>query len=179
MAKPGDDDSSSSGFSSDEEDETLAVSSVGGGPPPSRFDAAIDIQMDEEPTASLPDLEWQTVLANSVGCMPPCCVDLARPLLEASPPSHQYMKYTEAISHLLEHCPVEEGDESVINRYRALRSCVFAQFHRAFPIGWKNFSQWIDDTDAVEYQRKLFEVAPKDYWSVPLTLKYLRFLQGK
>lgn len=108
----------------------------------------------------------------------PCCVDAVQT-------AQTYDQFMAALAHLAEHWPAESEDNAVAQQedqaasYRALRAHLYGRFQRAFPLTAEMYAQWIDDTPSVSEQKKLYERAMGDYWSVPLTCGYLQFLHGK
>ncbi|KAK1942703.1 Squamous cell carcinoma antigen recognized by T-cells 3 [Phytophthora citrophthora] len=154
------DDSSSSGFSSDE--DMADVSDL----PSASYVPNVQVEVLED------DTDASSVL--------PCCQEAANPIQQVKNPLDlQYEQYTTAIGHLTWHWPTE--DENRLKSYYSLRAELYKTFQKAFPLTEAMYIQWISDASAdeasVEEIQELFELSQADYWSVPLTLQYLRFIK--
>lgn len=154
------DDSSSSGFSSDE--DMADVSDL----PSASYVPSVQVEVLEDDTVT------SSVL--------PCCQEAANAVQQVKNPLDlQYDQYTAAIGHITWHWPTE--DEDRLNSYHSLRAELYQTFQKAFPLTEAMYIQWISDANAkgasVEEIQELFELSQTDYWSVPLTLQYLRFIK--
>ncbi|POM70708.1 RNA-binding protein Prp24 (predicted) [Phytophthora palmivora] len=182
------DDSSSSGFSSDED-----MADVSDLPSTASFTPSVHVEVldeDEETppksTSTIPQTvpEASTALPNVLQC----CQDVVNPILQTLKPLDvQYEQFTTAIGHVTWHWPSSETItdavelENALQAYHSLRAELYKTFQRAFPLTEDMYMQWISDAeargDAVVELQQIFELSHEDYWSVPLTLQYLRFLK--
>jgi hypothetical protein len=186
------DSGSSSGFSSDEDDALAPTAASTHQPLASPSAHVVHVDVIDEPEASELDADPASVLADISGDLSASCLEAIRPLLDAQRPSLRYEQYTDALEHLKLSWAAAQGDARDLDddddtkdaapaataAFRRACAAVFAQFHRAFPLTWELFAQWIDAVRAVSDKRRLFALAAADYWSVPLTLARLRFLHG-
>lgn len=194
MGDGSDSSAPSSDFSSDEDDALVAAAPAG------QQEAAASVHIvevdvvdeSEESELNVGAASVAAILTDGARVMPACCLEAARPLLDVASVSLHYEQYMSGLSHLAEHWPAAEGDgdgedaeeegttsmNDAAGCFRRVRAAIYAQFHRAFPLTWEMFAQWIDDVRLVGDKRQLFELAARDYWSVPLTLAHLRFLHG-
>ncbi|RLN72628.1 hypothetical protein BBJ28_00014436 [Nothophytophthora sp. Chile5] len=184
--------SSSSGFSSDEDMEDVSLLS----PTASRVPVVsvdvldeADVEAPENPAS--PSSAVNPAPSSGVSSVLACCLDAAKPAVSSeSPLIFDYELYTAAIAHLTWHWPSPSDEEPAevtdkrLLQYHALRANVFTRFQRAFPLTEAMYVQWIADTSVcmegsqtLEAMKKLYELASSDYWSVPLTLQYLRLLK--
>uniref|UniRef100_A0AAV1VJQ2 RRM domain-containing protein n=1 Tax=Peronospora matthiolae TaxID=2874970 RepID=A0AAV1VJQ2_9STRA len=176
------DSSSSSGFSSDE--NVPACSSASSHAP----NVHVEV-LDECNTNVSPVLESKLDASIASLDVLQCCRDAVESITSSSVPQDvPYEQFTAAIGHVTLHWPsldtgsrAQELAEDRLSAYAALRAAVYRTFHQAFPLTGEMYSQWISDCsakgDSIECVKSLFELAHQDYWSVSLTLQYLRFVR--
>ncbi|KAG2782237.1 hypothetical protein PC129_g6656 [Phytophthora cactorum] len=182
------DDGSSSGFSSDED-----MVDVSGLPSAASFTPSIDVEVLDEADetspksapSSIPTAPQSSTASSDVF---QCCQEVANPILQTLEPLDvQYGQYTAAIGHVTWHWPTSETLpdtaelENQLKAYHSLRADLYRTFQKAFPLTEDMYIQWINDSsargDSVEDIKRLFELSQGDYWSVSLTLQYLRFIK--
>ncbi|OWZ04447.1 hypothetical protein PHMEG_00023650 [Phytophthora megakarya] len=186
-ASPGD-DSSLSGFSSDEDMADVSnlpsVSSV-------THNVHVEVLDEDEETApkSAPTVsQTGSEASTTISSVQQCCQEAVHPILQTKNLLDvQYEAYSTAIGHITWHWPNSETItdpielESALQAYHTLRADVYKTFQHAFPLTEDMYMQWISDAtargDDTRELQMLFELSVKDYWSVPLTLQYLRFLK--
>lgn len=175
-AAPRDDSSSSSGFSSDEDMEYVAPQTIGASAVPSVAVEVLDEETQDDPVSAPTDSLDAAAAFPGVN---QCCIEAVKPILETSTPYNvQYEEYTAAIAHLSWHWPNDDTEK--LKQHHALRFRLYAQFQKAFPLTEDMYVQWISDASVGqnrEQVKALFELAKKDYWSVTLTLQWLKFLR--
>ncbi|ETI35021.1 hypothetical protein L914_17870 [Phytophthora nicotianae] len=182
------DDSSSSGFSSDEDMADVSdLSSAALSVPGVQVEVLDEAEEIESKTVASPaptDLEASTAFTNVLQC----CRDVANTILQTQNPLDvQYDQYTAAIGHVTWHWPTSETIpdaaelENKLKTYHSLRADLYKAFQKAFPLTEDMYVQWISDSgargDYIEEIKRLFELSQGDYWSVSLTLQYLRFIK--
>lgn len=169
------DSDSSSGFSSDEDGASLPSASLPSAAAPGAPAHVVRVDVIDEPAA----LEAPEA---ALSALQPCCQALLRPLLGSARLVFRYEQFTAALAHLGEHWAGEAGENEAQEGEKAVKSARFAlfgRFHRAFPLTWELFAQWVDDADSIQDKRRLLELAASDYSSMALALHRLRFLAGE
>lgn len=148
--------SSSSGFSSsDEDDDTFASS------------AAASVHVD--------------VIAEPAELVDPQCLAAVAPLLQG-PLTYDYEAFAAAVA-LVTRCWPPDATSETDTAYAALRFSLFERFQRAFPLSADMYALWLRDAATSadggdDATQRVFELALRDYQSVPLALQYAGFLQG-
>ncbi|KAH7487878.1 Squamous cell carcinoma antigen recognized by T-cells 3 [Phytophthora ramorum] len=177
-------DSSSSGFSSDED-----MAEVSDLPSASAFIPSVAVQVLDEDEGTgqnskpmSPQAAPEGATASSAVLQ--CCQDATDLILQSTKPLDvPYEQFTAAIGHVTWHWPSSESAEleKRLQSYHSLRAELYKTFQEAFPLTEAMYEQWIADCgvrgDAAEQLKSLFELSQGDYWSVPLTLQYLRFIK--
>lgn len=182
------DDSSSSGFSSDE--DMVDVSDL---PSTSSRAPSVNVEVLDEAdvidsttaTSTVPTAPQASTTSSDVL---QCCQDESNLILYTLKPLDvQYDQYTAAIGHIAWHWPTSETVPDAVEldiklkAYHSLRAALYKTFQKAFPLTEDMYMQWISDSsakgDSVAESKKLFELSRGDYWSVSLTLHYLRYVK--
>ncbi|KAG7385126.1 Squamous cell carcinoma antigen recognized by T-cells 3 [Phytophthora pseudosyringae] len=182
------DDGSSSGFSSDE--EMVDVSDL---PSAASHTRSVRVQvLDEaeetEPNPSAISAPGTSTASTASSAVLQCCQEAADPILQTLKPLDvPYEQFTAAIGHVTWHWPTSETFsssaelENRLQAYHSLRAELYKTFQRTFPLTEDMYAQWVSDAsargDAVDEIQELFELAQGDYWSVSLTLQYMRFVK--
>jgi RNA recognition motif-containing protein len=182
-AAPPGDDSSSSGFSSDE--DMADVSNL----PSSSFSASsVHVEVLQEVQESSPENAPGSVpSAVAARSVPQCCQEASDLILQASNPLDvQYEQFMTAIGHVTWHWPTSEtlqdpvALENATKASHSVRAELYKAFQKAFPLTEDMYAQWVADCaargDSDDQVKSLLELSRADYWSVPLTLQYLRLV---
>uniref|UniRef100_M4BG92 RRM domain-containing protein n=1 Tax=Hyaloperonospora arabidopsidis (strain Emoy2) TaxID=559515 RepID=M4BG92_HYAAE len=179
------DSSSSSGFSSDDSIENVPECSSA-----SSYAPNVHVEVLDESNTTV-SLVFESKLDASIASLDvlQCCRNAVESITSSSVPQDvSYEQFTATIGHVTLHWPsldtgsrTQELVEDRLSAYAALRAAVYRTFHQAFPLTEDMYSQWISDCsakgDSIECVKSLFELAHQDYWSVSLTLQYLRFVR--
>ncbi|KAL8007047.1 putative RNA recognition motif domain, tetratricopeptide-like helical domain superfamily [Plasmopara halstedii] len=173
--------SSSSGFSSDE--DTVDVSDMTSS---SSCISSVHVEVLDEieetcttPASSCIPIDSQVSLTSSNILQ--CCREVTDTILQTSKPlNFQYEQYTAAIDHITSHWPTAEHENN-LKSYHSLRAKLYGTFQLAHPLTEDMYFQWIKDClvrgDTIEELKRIYKLSQTDYWSVSLTMEYLRLIK--
>lgn len=158
--------SSSSGFSSSSEDDDAA-------PPATTALGSVHVEVVPEPASSLIAAPCLAATAPLLGTQTSTYDAFAAAVALVS-------RYYDDASNASD----APADDPVLRAYAALRASLFRRFQQAFPLPADLYTLWLADVtiasdDAVAAQLQVFELALRDYLSVPLALEFARFLDAE